>query len=107
MSHKRGVPKGTVSCGLNGPHCPRCGWPMQVREHRRIKARHRRQPYYHTRWYCCMTEGCPTTLVMPPEHRVWSVPVLAEAMERQAEFDFAGDVALQVLESMAEGKQGK
>jgi hypothetical protein len=74
---------------------------MQVREHKRIKPKHLRQPFYYRRWYCCLTRECPATLVMPPEFRVWSVPRLAEAVA-QAEFDFdpKDDIALQVLESM-------
>jgi hypothetical protein len=31
---------------------------MQIREHRRIKAKHRRQPYYFKRWFCCRKQHC-------------------------------------------------
>ena len=38
----------------NGPACPRCGRPMQVREHDRIREKQLQQPFYYSRWFCCM-----------------------------------------------------
>ena len=41
-----------------GPGCPRCGRPMQVREHDRIREKQLRQPFYYSRWFRCMHKGC-------------------------------------------------
>jgi hypothetical protein len=41
-----------------------------AREHRHIKAKHQRQPYYFRRWYCCAQENCATTLVMLQKFKV-------------------------------------
>jgi hypothetical protein len=54
----------------DGPPCPRCGQPTQAREHDRIRERHLRQPYYFTRWYCCLQSACPTTLIMLEQFKV-------------------------------------
>jgi hypothetical protein len=54
-----------------GIPCPRCGRPTQIREHRTITERHRRQPYYFTRWFRCMHRACHTTLIMCNEYKVW------------------------------------
>jgi len=35
----------------DGPPCPRCGRPMQVREHDRIREKQLRQPFYYSRWF--------------------------------------------------------
>jgi hypothetical protein len=61
-----------------GPPCPRCATPMQVREHRRIKAKHLRQPFYYKRWHCCRNPRCPTTLVMDEKHKVFPQTVACE-----------------------------
>jgi hypothetical protein len=81
------------------PPCPRCAWPMQVREHREVTERHRRQPYYYSKWYCCMQRNCVTTLVMPEEFKIWNggclrpgddiaLDVLSEGAKR----DLLGDI---------------
>jgi hypothetical protein len=46
---------------------------MQVFEHREITKKHRRQPFYYSRWFCCMNDGCKTTQVHPDRFRVWNV----------------------------------
>jgi hypothetical protein len=55
-----------------GDPCPRCGQPMQIREHAQISKKHRRQPFYYARWFRCMNDACQTTLVMPDRYRVWN-----------------------------------
>lgn len=50
--------------------CPRCGRPMQIREHAAITERHLAQPYYYTRWFNCTAAGCKTTLVMRERFKV-------------------------------------
>lgn len=54
--------------------CPRCGAPMQIREHTEITAKHLAQPYYYTRWFRCMNPRCKTTLVMREEYKVTRAP---------------------------------
>jgi hypothetical protein len=55
-----------------GPPCPRCGRPMQIREHDRIRAKQLRQPFFYRRWFRCMHDDCRTTLVMRDEFKVWN-----------------------------------
>ena len=61
-----------VVIGEAGPPCPRCSRPMQVREHDRIREKQLRQPFYYSRWFCCMHNDCRTTLVMRDEFKVWN-----------------------------------
>ncbi|MCW5697325.1 MAG: hypothetical protein KIS96_11420 [Bauldia sp.] len=44
---------------------------MEIREHAKITDKHLRQAVHYTRWYCCTSGKCQTTLVMPPEFAVW------------------------------------
>jgi hypothetical protein len=53
-----------------GDPCPRCGVPMQIREHNGIGEKQLRQPFFYTRWFCCMNRRCKTTLVMPERYKV-------------------------------------
>jgi hypothetical protein len=53
-----------------GPGCPRCGHPMQVREHDRIRPKELRKPYYYRRWFYCTHKNCRTTTVMFDEFKV-------------------------------------
>jgi len=53
----------------NGDPCPRCGVPMQIREPDRIGDGQLRQPFFYTRWFCCMNKQCKTTLVMPARYK--------------------------------------
>jgi hypothetical protein len=68
---------------------------MQVREHRRIKAKHLRQPYYFSRWYCCRKQDCKTTLVMPEEFKVLNQSVAGE------EVPIEPDLVTMMLDEMA------
>jgi hypothetical protein len=65
-----------------GPACPRCGRPMQIREHRDITAELLRKPYYFSRWYRCMHRDCKTTLVTPDEFKVYNQPENRNTAER-------------------------
>jgi len=58
-----------------GPGCPRCGRPMQIREHDRIREKQLRQAFYYSRWFCCMHKDCRTTIVHRAEFRVWNSEV--------------------------------
>jgi hypothetical protein len=55
-----------------GPGCPRCGHPMQVREHDRIRAMQLRAPYYYRRWFYCTHKNCRTTVVTREEFKVFN-----------------------------------
>ena len=55
-----------------GPGCPRCGRPMQIREHDRIRPKQLRQPFYYSRWFRCMHKDCKTTIVHRDEFKVWN-----------------------------------
>ena len=55
-----------------GPGCPRCGRPMQIREHDRIREKQLRQPFYYSRWFRCMHKGCKTNIVHREEFKVWN-----------------------------------
>ena len=83
----------------DGDPCPRCGRPMQIREHPRITAKHRRQPFHFRRWFCCMHDDCRTSTVMPPRYAVWhcsgekrrclEARFLAEGLAREREKEVA------------------
>ncbi len=56
----------------DGPPCPRCRRPMQIREHRHVTAHLARKPYYFRRWYYCTYQDCKTEFVMPNEFKVFN-----------------------------------
>jgi hypothetical protein len=56
-----------VAIGLDGPKCPRCNKPTQIRQHQRIGPKQLRRPFYFRRWFFCMNMDCRTTLVMRDE----------------------------------------
>jgi hypothetical protein len=56
----------------DGPPCPRCRRPMEVREHDQIREKQLRQPYYYSRWFNCRHRDCRTTLCMWDEFKVWN-----------------------------------
>jgi hypothetical protein len=58
----------------NGPACPRCGRPTQVRRHDRIRPKQLRQPFYYKRWFYCKHNDCRTTLYMQEAFKVWNDP---------------------------------
>jgi hypothetical protein len=66
----------------SGPPCPRCGRPMQIREHDLIREKHLRQPYYYTRWFYCHNRKCKTTLVMREMYKVWNDNQAGEELRR-------------------------
>jgi hypothetical protein len=61
-----------VIASNNGPLCPRCGRPMQVREHDRIRPKQQRQEYYYSQWFYCRHRNCRTKQVMWDEFKVWN-----------------------------------
>lgn len=58
--------------GQDGEACPRCGCPTEIREHTAVTEKHRRQPFYYTRWFNCTNLTCRTTLIMPKQFIVWN-----------------------------------
>jgi hypothetical protein len=64
------VSKNTVIIEGDGPLCRQCGKPMQIREHKYISEKMKRQRYYFTRWFKCMQVECPTKEVMREEFKV-------------------------------------
>lgn len=58
--------------GLDGPPCPRCGCPTEIREHERITEKELAKPFYYSRWYICRNRDCTTTNIMPQEFKVWN-----------------------------------
>jgi hypothetical protein len=64
--------KNTKIVSLNGPPCPRCGCPTEIREHERITEKELARPFYYSRWYNCPNEDCQTKQIMPPAFRVWN-----------------------------------
>jgi hypothetical protein len=55
-----------------GPDCPRCGYPMQAREHDRIRAKQLRKAYYYRRGLYCIHKNCRTTTVIFDEFKVFN-----------------------------------
>ena len=64
--------KNSKTVSLNGPPCPRCSRPTEIREHERITETELARPFYYSRWYNCPNQECKTTTVMPDEFKVWS-----------------------------------
>jgi hypothetical protein len=60
----------------NGDPCLRCGVPMQIRKYDEVTKKKLRQPYFYTRWFCCMNKSCRTTLVMPARYKVMNPAAL-------------------------------
>ena len=54
----------------DGDACPRCGEPMQIREYDGFDVKRLHQPFFYTRWFCCMNKRCKTSLVMPARYKV-------------------------------------
>ena len=55
-----------------GKRCPRCGKAAQIREHKEITDKHLSQPFYYSKWFCCVEEGCATNVFMLEEFRIWN-----------------------------------
>jgi hypothetical protein len=73
MSRKRKWRGNVKIVGQDGPNCPRCERPTEIREHAFITTKMLQQPFYYSRWYNCTNKGCITTLIMPKEFMVWAV----------------------------------
>ena len=56
----------------DGIPCPRCGRPTQIREHKAVKPKQLRQPFYYARWFYCLHEDCQTRQIMRDEDMVWN-----------------------------------
>lgn len=55
-----------------GKPCIKCGTLTQVREHTHLTDKHLRQPYYFSKWYCCINPNCKTTIFMDEKYKVWN-----------------------------------
>jgi hypothetical protein len=63
--------KNTVVVDGAGDPCPRCYRPMQIREHGDVNGQKlAAQPFFYTRWFCCMYADCKTNMVMPDRYKV-------------------------------------
>ena len=56
--------------GFDGPLCPRCGHPTEVREHERITEKELARPFYYSRWYNCPNRKCKTAIIHADEFKV-------------------------------------
>jgi hypothetical protein len=61
-----------IVVGTNGPCCPRCGCPTEIRTHREVGTKQLRQPYYYSRWFYCTDRDCKTTTYMQEKFKVWN-----------------------------------
>jgi hypothetical protein len=93
------MPKNSKTVSMDGPPCPRCGLPTEVREHKHITAKELARPFYYTRWYTCRNRRCRTTLIMSAEHRQWPARQHVESTPAAHR-----DIALEVLDEMAGGR---
>ena len=57
---------------LDGPPCPRCRCPTEIREHERITEKELAKQFYYSRWYNCGNAKCQTTIVHADEFKVWN-----------------------------------
>ena len=57
--------------GQGGP-CPRCCQPTQIREHSEVTEKHRRQPFYFSRWFHCTNPQCKAQMICPERFKVWN-----------------------------------
>ena len=78
MSKKKRQRDRAVVVPGDGDPCPRCGVPMQICQPDGIGDRQLRQPFFYTRWFCCMNKQCKTTLVMPERYKVANSVVWGE-----------------------------
>lgn len=68
-----------------GIPCPRCKVEMQVREHIAISEKQLNQPFYYSKWFCCVNSDCQTTLFMSDEFKVWNNNSKARRMKEWEE----------------------
>jgi hypothetical protein len=92
--------KNTVVIPGDGDPCPRCGRPMQIREHGSVGQKVTRQPFFYQRWFCCMHADCKTQMVMPERFKVenpvvwgdrWPDDVSNNVTESVTKFDKPAD----------------
>jgi hypothetical protein len=57
---------------FDGPPCPRCGCPSEIREHERITDKELARPFYYRRWCNCRSETCQTNIIHADEFKVWN-----------------------------------
>jgi len=68
--------------GNDGDPCPRCGQPTQVRQHKTIRSRELRGPFYYSKWFYCVNRDCQTNTIVPPRFRVWRDSKSADEVHR-------------------------
>jgi hypothetical protein len=68
-----------------GDPCPKCCQPTQIREHDAITEKHRRQPFYFTRWFYCVNPACKTSMVMVERYKVWNAHVKEKEVREYAQ----------------------
>jgi hypothetical protein len=66
--------------GDDGDACPRCGQPTQIREHKSIRPKELRRPFYYSRWFYCDNPKCKTNTVVPESSG--SIPPLSPPARR-------------------------
>lgn len=62
----------TVIVSKEGPPCPRCKNPTQVRNHDEIGAKQLSQPYYFRQWFYCENPDCLMRVWVLEEDKVWN-----------------------------------
>jgi hypothetical protein len=55
-----------------GIDCHRCGMQTIMLRHRQITPELLNKKAYYEFWYLCVNDECPTTLIMPPEGKVFN-----------------------------------
>ena len=68
----------------------------EVRGHKRVTEGMLRQPFYYSKWFYCTNRQCKTTLIMPPECRVFRED--GKVIEGMPEWK--GDVVMETLDGM-------
>jgi hypothetical protein len=58
--------------GFDGPPCPRCGCPTEIREHERISEKELAKQFYYRRWYNCGNAKCQTQIIHADEFKVFN-----------------------------------
>jgi hypothetical protein len=84
--------KKTMVVSRKGEACPRCKRATEIHAHRQITPKLLKQPYYYSRWYCCVNPNCRTTLIMPEKFKVFNqraVGAEQQAAESRAETERA------------------
>jgi hypothetical protein len=62
-----------IVIGRNGPNCPGCGRPTEIRKHKRIGGKQLRGPFYYKQWFYCANDDCEiTTYHTGDQFKVWN-----------------------------------